>query len=579
MKQITTSVLIVGAGPVGLSLAIDLGWRGVACIVIDQSDGKFLLPRASGVTARTMEFCRRWGIRDAVLAAGFPLDLPLNNVFCTSLTGHLLAIEPGYALQDQPPLDFSPENKHRCPQDLYDPVLERAAARYDTVTIMRQCRLDGFTDQGSGVVARVSRLSEGIEYDFGKEIQMGGEAALSPTVEPFEIRARFMVACDGANSGIRDALGIPSEGRRVLSYSTSVLLRIPDLGRHHSFGDAERYLFFGDEGIWGNLTVVDGKDRWRLTIAGSGDKQELTPAEIDTAIRRCLGRDDIPFEIIAITPWRRRQLVAASFGKGNVFLAGDAAHTMSPTGGFGMSTGAGDAVDLGWKIDAVLKGWGGEKLLDSYDAERRPVGVRNTASAADNFAPWTVRHSFSAVSGTTAEAQKQRDELGATLRKLFLREWQTWGTAMGYRYDDSPICIQDGTPAPPDDSMVYVQCARPGARAPHAWLADGRSTLDLFGRGFVLLDFGRVGNDGSRLLDAAAALGLPLAVHHVDDPHIANLYGMRLVLVRPDGHVAWRGEVLPADVKRMLDIVRGAADKAPDSLRSHPQDSSTEGVA
>ncbi len=561
-ETLETSVLIVGAGPVGLALAVELGWRGVDCLVVDQNDGKVLLPRASGISPRTMEFCRRWGIVDRVKAAGFPLDYRLDIVYCTSLAGYLLEREPYAPLQEQKPLPFSPENRHRCPQHMFDPVLEQVACSYPGVTLRRECRLEGFEENAEGVTAYLRRLKSARAYDFsagGFAVHAGAPHARDGDAgDLFTVRARYMVGCDGVDSGVRGALGIELEGNPVLSYSVSALLRTPGLPQRHDKGEAERYIFVGTEGVWGNLTVVDGRQEWRLTIAGSEQKMDLENLDMAAHIRRCFGRDDIPFEITVITPWRRRQIVAKRFRQGRVFLAGDAVHAMSPTGGFGAGTGVGDAVDLGWKLEAVLRGWGGSALLESYEEERRPVGVRNTAAAADNFKPWLAKMDFSRILDASPAGERARARIGAGLKKSFLGEWETWGTTMGYRYEGSPTCVPDGTQAPPDDHMCYVQSARPGGRAPHAWLADGRSTLDLFGRGFVLLRLGATPPDADPLAGVARRRGVPMSVVDIEQPDVAALYERRLVLVRPDGHVAWRADALPADPERLIDVVRGA---------------------
>lgn len=560
---IETSVLIVGAGPAGLSLALDLGWRGIDCLLIDQQpSADVVLPRASGLSSRTMEFFRRWGIVEDVARAGFPQDYALDIVYCTSLAGHELAREPYAPLGGREAPDFTPQDRHRCPQKLLDPVLEKALARFPSVTLMRSLRLASFFDDGQGVRAFVDRLPGGKRHQFtGENIDRVfiGERAEPPQsgVETLEIRAKYMVACDGVDSGIRNALEIPLEGTPVLNYTMSLLVDAEHLQDKHKMGAAERYMMIGPEGVWGNLTVVDGHTEWRLSLSGSAQKLDLANLDTDALVRRCFGDDTIPFKVRAMSPWRRREVVSSKVRAGRVFIAGDAAHAMSPTGGFGMNTCIGDSVDLGWKLEAVLKGWGGEALLDTYECERKPVMTRFVKAAADLFKPWMLKLDYSAVLDETPEGEAARRHVGATLKDAMLAEWEIAGTSMGYRYDRSPIVIGDGTEPVPDEPMVYIQNARPGSRAPHAWLDDGRSTLDLFGEGFTLLSFAGDAPSTQALERAASERGMPLSVVQLDRPDIAALYERRFVLVRPDGHVAWRGDALDAP-DELLDTVRGA---------------------
>ena len=271
------------------------------------------------------------------------------------------------------------------------------------------------------------------------------------------------------------------------------------------------------------------------------------------------------YEILSVLRWVRRELVAESYGRGRVFIAGDAAHLTSPTGALGMNTGMQDAVDLGWKLDAVLKGWGGANLLATYEIERKPVAIRNIKASTDNLermlAPRTTHKPPPEVFQPGAAGDAARKKYGDWYTELMRHEWFMNGYHLGYRYDDSPIVVPDGTPAPPLDGQTYTQTARPGARAPHVWLEPGRSTLDLFGRGFVLLRLGR--GRAVRRADrwaCARERGVPLRVEtHRSRPRSCRLYERRLVLVRPDGHVAWRGDAEPADARALIDAVRGAA--------------------
>ncbi len=274
-------------------------------------------------------------------------------------------------------------------------------------------------------------------------------------------------------------------------------------------------------------------------------------------IRRAVGRT-MDVEWLSISTWTRRSVVAERYGEGRVFLAGDAVHQLSPTGALGMNTGIGDAVDLGWKLAARVEGWGGRQLLASYDAERRPIGLRNVGMATEfHLAHGCFSDGTAALERDDDEGHELRRRLGETLVRDVGRMFRTTGLQLGYRYEGSPICVSDGTPAPPDDPETYVASARPGARAPHVALGAGRSTLDLFGPGFVLLRLGEDAPDDTAIVAAAARCGVPLRTETLHEAAAAAVYERRLVLVRPDGHVAWRGDSVPADFDEIIDHVRG----------------------
>jgi hypothetical protein len=231
---------------------------------------------------------------------------------------------------------------------------------------------------------------------------------------------------------------------------------------------------------------------------------------------------------------------------------------MPPNGGFGMNTGIGDAADLGWKLAAVHHGWGGPGLLASYEVERRPAGARAVKEALRDYDRLTANTRYPNIAEDSPAGERVRRELGNRLAAANRRAWEPIGIHLGYRYDPSPIVVPDGTAAPPDDEMDYVPTARPGSRAPHVWLRNGCSTLDLYGRNFTLLHLGRNGPAAAPLVAAAERRGMPLDVIHLDEPEVADLYQRRLALVRPDGHVAWRGDEA-GDALAIVDTVRGAA--------------------
>ncbi|MFM8548439.1 MAG: FAD-dependent monooxygenase, partial [Betaproteobacteria bacterium] len=461
-------MLIAGGGPVGLAMAIELGWRGIGCVLVDEGDGELLHPRTGLIAIRTMEMLRRYGLAQRLRACGFPDDYALSMVFCTSLNGSLLARAPFPSMRAAPTPPETPEKKQRCPQIWMQPILADAVRANPHATLRLGHRLESFDDDGANVVAQV--------------VERASDTRLA-------IRARYLIGCDGAASGVRARLGIATSGR-ALGYSVNILFRAPGLTRQHRMGEAERYLFVGPEGTWGNVTVIDGDALWRLTVLGSEQKLDLASLDARAWVRRAFGSAAIDFEVLSVAPWRRSEMLAERFSAGRVMLAGDACHTMSPTGGMGMNTGMQEVFDLGWKLEAALAGWAGPHLLESYTAERLPVARRNIGFSTQNYQAWRDTPDAGAVCEDSPAGAAVRALLGARLRESTRVEWESTGLQIGYRYDASPICVPDGTPAPADDYSHYEPTARPGARAPHAWLSDGRSTLDLFGRGFVLLQFG-----------------------------------------------------------------------------------------
>ncbi|WP_300395476.1 FAD-dependent monooxygenase [Henriciella sp.] len=522
------NILIVGGGPVGLSVALDLAWRGTKSLLIDRFDGTVDHPRAGGMSVRTMEHCRRWGVADEVRESGFNADFPLNQRFCTSVDGFELATARYPSLAEAPLSDKSPEKMWRCRQMWFDPILSNAAQRSGAE--LRYCtELVNFEQSDEGVICTLRE----VESD-----------------KTYQVSTRYLVACDGGRSTIREKLGIEMDGE-FLGRSLSILFKA-DLRSAGGGELAERFIIMTPDGPFGTITSMNGHDLWRLIV------REDQEGDVDPMVhvRKAIGQADCEVEVLSIMPWRRSQMLAKSYRHGNVFLAGDSAHLMVPTGGFGANTGIGDGVDLAWKLDATIKGWGGTNLLDSYEVERRPIAARNMAAALVNYKSWNPGQELAFVCEGSSRGETARRMIGHELVKATRAEWESTGVALGYDYSGSPLCIEDGTPPLPDDPADYVASARPGRRAPHAWLEDGRSSLDLFGDGYVLLRFKESEQD-ELVLQEAAKKGVPLKMHDIRDPRMSALYESRLVLVRPDGHVAWRGEEVkhPAYV---LDVVTGA---------------------
>ncbi|MGZ3411211.1 MAG: FAD-dependent monooxygenase [Xanthobacteraceae bacterium] len=527
-----THVLIVGGGPIGLALAADLGRRGIAAMLIEKNENRMAPAKMLEVSVRTMEFCRQLGIADKVRNWGFPLDYPLDNAFVTNMRGYEIGriSGPPYGQVDS---EFSPERSRPCPQTWFDPMLQECARSFPHIALRHRIELIDFEQDGSGVTATLRDRSSGVE-----EI----------------VRTRFLIGCDGFASTVREKLGIEVRGEPHIDWSMNIYLRIPDFFRAHDKKKAFRYVFVGPEGTWSFITLVDGNDLWRLQIVGL-DEKKLNETDIPALVRRCIG-GDIPYSIEDKTLWVRKSTVADRFSDGNVFLAGDSAHAHPPNGGLGMNTGLQDAFDLGWKLAATLNGWGGPALLASYDIERRPACARAVGVSFTNYRRLTGGTKNASIETATPEGEAARKQVGDLLVEENRKSWQPYGVHLGYIYHPSPIVVPDGTPKPPDDTVGYVPTAFPGARAPHFRLEDGRSVLDLFGETFVLLVFDDVVT--APLERAASAVGLPLNVYRIRSLQAAALYARKLVLVRPDGHVAWRGDEIPSDAAALVDTVRGA---------------------
>lgn len=532
-------VLIAGGGPVGLAVAGDLGWRGIPCIVIEKGDGSVNQPKMDLLGLRTMEFCRRWGIVDWVENAGYERDHPQDCVYLSALSGGFefgRDFFPNPCDEVCPPQ--SPQHRERQPQNFFDPVIARFARQFAHVDVRYHTEMLGFEEHAGGVRAEV------------RNIQSGKTSV---------IEASYLAGCDGGGSVVRAKLGVKLPDSAVLTYTTNAIFRCAGFWKLVDKKPGYRFIFIGPEGTWATIVAINGRDEYRFSFVGDGNKRALTEPELHDAIKKAVGRD-FEFEILSTMPWIRREYVADSYGTERVFLIGDAAHLNSPTGAFGMNTGMQDAVDISWKLEAAVRGWGGPKLLQSYGAERRPVALRNVKEATANLKRMMSTREKKPpkeIFEAGATGDHAREVFGTEYKDMMKQEWFTLGIHLGYWYENSPVIVPDGTPQPPDEVMTYTQTARPGSRAPHVWLAPGKSTLDLFGKGFVLLRFSTEADAGP-MLAAAKAKGVPMHLEDINQPDAATAYGRKLVIVRPDGHVAWRGDQLPPDCAATIDILRGA---------------------
>ena len=480
----------------------------------------------SQVSTRGMEFCRRWGIAEKVRNAVWTSTHTLDFVYLTSLVGDEIARLEVPSYQERGPLDYTPEGPCHCPQIYFDPIVADLAKHFPSVTMRYNIALEGF-EAGNDMV-RASLVDS-----------ISGKSET--------LTARYLVGCDGPGGVVREALGIELDGIGSLANSINIFFRSPELSTLHDKGWARFYRAIDEEGCWGEMIAIDGNELWRLTIFHYGAGE----IDADGYLRRLAGRD-FPYEILSVLSWERRDHTAKQLRKGNVFIAGDAAHECSPTGGLGMHTGCNEAVNLGWKLAAMTQGWGGPKLLESYEIECLPVAAYNVEISTQSFRNLTGLP----PSGSVGEAFSDEDSAArdAQLRRLTIPDFRK----VQVTYEHSPVCVSDGTIANPDDMKNNRQSARPGSRAPHGWLSDDETIFDRFGPDFTLLSFGAADVDVDSLVSAAADRGLPLSVCEIADDHLTALYEKRLVLVRPDGHVAWRADHAPADPEAMIDTVRGA---------------------
>jgi 2-polyprenyl-6-methoxyphenol hydroxylase-like FAD-dependent oxidoreductase len=538
MDRLETSVLVVGAGPVGLSLSLELARLGTACVLVDQGEGVVIHPRGTGVSERTMEYFRRWGIIDAI-RAGYSDDLPLNQVFCSSMGGYVYGVAHYPSLGEWPTPTESPHGLRRCSQDWWDRTI-----------------LSALQDQARADIRYLHRYESLLSNEAGGVIAVVRDLARD---EEIEVNARYLAACDGVDSQIRHELGIDRDVSDVLFTSMSILFEAHDLFAQVVCEPGERFILTGPAGPVGNVTSVDGRSLWRLLVRGGEERFDLDTFDADAHVRRALGRDDVDFRILSLRPWRNQQWLAQSYRRASALLVGDAAHQMSPAGGHGANTGITDAVNLAWKLNAVLDGWGGERLLESYEAERRPVAARNSRFAVRNTRAWSPTQDISKLLDDTAEGAEVRQSVGEELLKATKSEWESIGVALGYRYEDSPVILSDGIPFPPDDPSRAIQTSRPGSRAPHVWIGDGRSTLDLYGDGMTLLVLDDT--DVSLFVRAAQNSRTPLRVEDLSENRaidaLRDVYEQPLTLVRPDGHVAWRAAEMPDNIPSLLDVACG----------------------
>ena len=530
-----TQVLIVGAGPVGLTLAIDLGRRGVRCILLEQKPAPQFLPKMERCNARTMEIYRRMGIAQKIRDAGFPRDVPMDVFIVTSLIEQPLLHLP-YPSVAQAQAEIAARNDGTLPLEPYqlisqytlEPLLKSVAESMLNVDVRYGCEFISFEQDAGSVRARVK----------------------NGNTSTVELTARYLVGCDGGSSAVRRQLGIKLQGEANLMQLRQALYRCDDLfdripigkGRHYHVADAQATF----------LIVQDSTRHFTLHSVVDSD------ADMKTMFERTVAMP-VNYEMLSVGQWRQNLLVADSYSQGRIFLAGDAVHLVIPTGGLGMNSGVGDAIDLSWKLAATLQGWGGPGLLASYEIERRQIGVRNVEAsrqAARGRRAWRTAYRPN-IRDHTPEGAETRANLTRIAEVEQRKSNEMIGAELGYRYRSSPIIWPEPGDGPEDNFMKYVPTTWPGARLPHLWLADGSALHDHIGDGYTLLRLAHTEATTTPLERGFGALGAPLVVLAIDDERARELCGYDLLLLRPDLHVVWRGNRLPDDPARLAAIATG----------------------
>jgi 2-polyprenyl-6-methoxyphenol hydroxylase-like FAD-dependent oxidoreductase len=531
-------VLVVGAGPVGLTLAIDLGRRGVRCTLIEQKAAPEFLPKMERCNSRTMEIFRRMHVAEKIRAAGLPPDVPMDVYVALAMNEAPLLRLPYPSVADAR-AQIAACNDGSMPLEPYqlisqytlEPLLKSEAERLPAVSVQYGCEFISLSQGDERVTAKV-RDSTGVVRD---------------------ISADYIVGCDGGGSAVRKQLGISLRGEGNLLRLYQALYYSPDLygmipigdgpgrGRHYHIADAQSTF----------LIMQDSTKHWTLHAVVD------EPGQMAAQFERTIGVS-IGYETLYVGEWKQNLLLADRYRAGRVFLAGDSAHLVIPTGGLGMNTGVGDAIDLSWKLHGTLRGWGGPSLLASYEIERRQVGDRNVGAsryASLGRRKWRSQYRPN-IRDAGAEGQATRDNLARVANVEQRKTNEMLGAELGYRYVGSPI-VTDEPGGPEHLFRQYVPTTWPGARLPHVWLNDHTPVQDIAGDGYTLLRLGASDADTAGLEQAMRAIRAPLTVVAVTQDVARDIYGCDLILLRPDLHVAWRGNDAPAEPGELAALVTG----------------------
>jgi 2-polyprenyl-6-methoxyphenol hydroxylase-like FAD-dependent oxidoreductase len=546
MPDMTESdVLIVGAGPVGLTLAIDLAWRGIDVTVVEtRARAAPPEPKCNHVAARTMEIFRRLGLAEKVRNAGLPADYPHDISYRTSFAGqeltriHIPCRRDRFTMRDGPDCNWpTPEPPHRINQIFLEPILFEHAAAQPRIRVLNRTSVEDVVVQDSCATVALRDLDTGAVRRLGY---------------------RYLIGCDGARSVVRKAIGAELAGDAVIQRVQSTYIRAPDLIDRQGTAPA-----WGTGAInprrSGMVYAIDGRERWLVHNYLRPNEPDFDSVDRDASLRTILGvPPDFQYEVLSREDWYGRRLIADRFRDRCAFIAGDAAHIWVPYAGYGMNAGIADAMNLSWLLAAHLNGWAPSSILDAYEAERWPI-TSQVSRFAMSHAEAEIRRRGAVpdhIEDAGAEGEQARAEVGRLAYEINVQQYACAGLNFGTYYDCSPIIAYDGAEHPAYTMDSYTPSTVPGCRTPHLWCKDGRSLYDAMGPEFTLLRLDPA-VDVTAGEAAARDRGVPLKVLDIEPPPTATFYGSKLVLSRPDQHVAWRGNTLPSDPLGLIDRVRG----------------------
>nr|WP_281251252.1 FAD-dependent monooxygenase [Novosphingobium mathurense] len=532
-------VVIAGAGAAGLSAAIELGRRGINVVILECLDkDDYRGPRTYLINSRSMEHLRRWGIADR-LAERNPIDPEMQPdvIFATRLNGYLLhRFDRPFVGTER--VEEAAENAQWIPQRSIEETMIELVNTMPTVKLLWRHALVSFTEVEDGVSC----------------------VATDPDGKEFEISGKYLVGADGSKSLVRKSLGIRLQGRGNMLAAFVYHVRVPELKRISKVGHSSFYWFVnGSYGGYSGVTINCVREG-EYSI-GSFPCPPGIDASDEAQVRKVIYAgfgEETPMEFIGGRSYNMHAIIAPEMLRGRVAIAGDAAHLLPNLGGFGFNVGLLDGVDIGWKLAYLLKGWGGDRLLLSYQNERQEALNWVAKIQIENVDVLSHDIYMPGLEDDTPEGERLRQRAKEIIVREKTQEFHSLGTQKGYRLTKSEIISDDGSPPAPTDAIQYFQTSRPGSLAPHAWLTDGSSLYDHFGPEFTL-----VVRDGSAAeVDSTIAVDVPIKVLVLPDPAIAKLYDTRFTLVRPDQMVAWRGDELPEDLAGLMARLTGRAASA-----------------